>query len=207
MSWLTVKYTRGKINGIGDTTPIVKDMRKALYVVLQQHFKDKDNEGNKEGFYRSHFWNKEVRANTFMGLLTAKRGEVNIASAPYAHKISGGTITPKTAKSLAIPAISAAKKAKTPSLVMDDPSFTLVPFKGKGNLVGMIIKRTLSKKKNKARKSKRKADTVWWWLLKKVTQKADPTAKPDEKTTEKAVYAAGEIAYQQAFRKANGIRR
>jgi hypothetical protein len=208
----------GRLKGIQNTTPIVKAMQGALYQALRAHFLFKNSQGNKQGWWRSNFWAQRVRDKTYIGTLTATRATVGVASPEFGHKISGGTVRPVTAKAIAIPANSDAKKLIRPALVMDSPKFAYHPIKNKGNLVGLIVetnrkpakqsKRPLSalldKKiiQRKPRKRKRApiVERVMWWLYKEVTHAPDPTAEPDQDETKELINAAARTATARAFR-------
>lgn len=67
---------------------------KELEVQLKKHFAARDQEGNKQGFPRQHWWAREVRAKTAFRGATADQATVGIDSRQFAHKITGGTIRP-----------------------------------------------------------------------------------------------------------------
>ncbi len=77
---------------------------KELEVQLKKHFTMRDQEGNKQGFPRQHFWAREVRAKTAFREATPDNATVGIDSRPFAFKLTGGTIRPGPGRSaLAIP--------------------------------------------------------------------------------------------------------
>lgn len=194
---IVVKWNGKKVKGIGDTKPIVDAMRTAMFREFRLHFTAKDAEGNKNGWWRSHFWYHKVSQKMSLGSLTPTRGEIDIASPPFGHKIRGGEVKPVQAKALAIPLTSAAKKLTRPGLVKGNKDFQYVPIK-KGKMVGMIFKVTGKKKKKR---------TPFWVLLTSVFHKPDPTAEPDQEAVNAAVNKAANSAYLRAFRRANGMRR
>lgn len=77
---------------------------KELEVQLKAHFAKRDREPNQQGFPRSHFWAREVRAKTALRDFDADKATVGIDSAPFRQKLFGGTIRPGPSRSfLALP--------------------------------------------------------------------------------------------------------
>lgn len=225
-----------------DTTPVVKSMQSALFNTLRGHFNTKNAQGNKQGWWRSNFWHKEVYAHTARGTLTAIRATVNVSSRPYRHKIEGGPIVPLNAQALAIPNNSEAKQMGSPGL-QKNPLIRYVPLKStiNPNLVGMLVMDEKTKKpKTKAAKleasqssnkgsnkmraymgegyrpkksriqnrklAKKKADRdskakVYWWLVKMVDQKADPTAEPPPGAIETSVKIARDAGMAKVLKR------
>jgi hypothetical protein len=197
---LTVKWNGEKVRAIANTKPIVEAMQQAMFREFRRHFTAKDAEGNENGWWRSHFWHNEVSQRMTIGATTPTRGEVDIASAPYAHKISGGLVRPNPPrKALAIPLNSDAKRLIRPALVKGNTDFKFVPL-DRGRVRGMIFK-------TKRRGKKVVASVPYWILVAFVTHRPDPTAEPDPKKVTEAVGAAADSAYIREFKRANGIRR
>lgn len=77
---------------------------KELEVLLKKHFAKRDQEGNQQGFPRSHFWAREVRAKTAFREATDTKATVGVDSPAFAFKLSGGTIRPGPGRrALALP--------------------------------------------------------------------------------------------------------
>ena len=77
---------------------------KELEIQLKAHFAARDQEGNKRGWPRSHWWAREVRGNTALREVTADSATVGIASRQFRFKLTGGTIRPGPGKrALALP--------------------------------------------------------------------------------------------------------
>jgi hypothetical protein len=67
---------------------------KELERQIKAHFVRRDQEGNRSGFPRTHFWAREGAAKTALRAYTADSATVGIASPAIAHKLTGGTIRP-----------------------------------------------------------------------------------------------------------------
>lgn len=78
---------------------------KELEVQLKKHFAQRESDSpNKQGFPRSHFWSREVRAKTALRSFDESQATVGIDSPAFAHKITGGTIRPGPGRrALALP--------------------------------------------------------------------------------------------------------
>lgn len=167
------------IGELRDTRPLMAAMGKRLEVNLRAHFTHRDAEGNKQGWPSRHFWARAVRDKTALTLVTDSLAVVTIDSPELAHKITGGTITPKRGKSLAMPANAQAYKLGSPRESGRD--FQFLPLY-QGNLVGALINPetyTIGKKKGKA-DGKMRGGEVMYWLVRSVNQPDDPNALPDE---------------------------
>lgn len=194
---ITVKWNGAKLRPLSDTVPIIDAMRTAMFREFRLHFTAKDAQGNRNGWWRSHFWYRQVSQRMALGSLTPTRGEIDIASAPFAHKIKGGVVVPVKARALAIPLTSDAKRLGRPALVRNDKRFQYAPIK-KGKMVGMIFAL-------KGR-GKKKTRVPFWVLLESVYHAADPSAEPVQSAVEDSVRAAARSAYVRAFRQTNGMR-
>ena len=127
---------------------------------LRAHFTKLERRGNKRGWPRRHFWNREGRQNTAVTEISDAGGTVTIASVAIAHKVMGGTIRAKRSKYLAIPVSREAYKAGSPR---EGRIFGL--FALKGRLV--------------AAKDKQGKKLITHYILKtSVFQRADPNALP-----------------------------
>lgn len=131
--------------------------------VLQDHFRHRDSEGNKQGWHRSHFWLEIARA-TAMTSFDEKGAEVTIADPRFAAKRFGAEIRPTPPrKFLALPMNSEAKEAGSPS---------------SGRIPGLYLIRG---KKGKAWLATRDDRSIkfFYLLVKRVRQRADPRALPE----------------------------
>ena len=180
-----------KLNiGLLSDASLTKVLRREGINVLQKQYRAFDTDRpNQKGFPRSHFWNREVARNVVPGEVREDSAEVNINSPALLHKISGGKVTPKRGKALAIPLTAEAAKAgspgsfrvpagaKTASAKRRRPGpmdgLTFIPRKGKAPLLATVA-----------------ADgqiTPQYVLLKSVTHQADPSAAPKMETLESAL--------------------
>lgn len=127
---------------------------------LRKHFAARDQEGNRRGWARSHFWNRLRRATAFAGA-TDSAAKVVVSDPAFAFKVRGGTIRPVSAKALAIPLREEAK-------VAGRPRARLIP--------GLFILKTgrgvyLARREDRALR-------LYYKLVKSITQRADPRAMP-----------------------------
>jgi len=100
----------------GNTRRLMAAAGKEMERALRNHFHERDNEPNARGWPKKHFWRKEVSANTALTEVAERRAVVSISSPAFAHKVTGGTITPKRGKALSIPLTSEAYLAGSASL-------------------------------------------------------------------------------------------
>lgn len=139
---------------------------KRLERELRAHFLKKDREPNKKGWPKSHFWNRRIRTSTVLTSVTPSTAEVSIADPAIAQKIHGGTIRPKQAKYLSLPAAAEAQ-GRSPRLFADLHFEPRRGAKVKGALVNASGK------------------TIYL-LATHVTQSPDPTALPTMASLEAA---------------------
>jgi len=72
---------------------------------LKRHFLERDSGDSKRrrrGWPQRHFWATVERA-TQIANITEDIATITVASAPFAFKVKGGTITPKRSRHLALP--------------------------------------------------------------------------------------------------------
>ncbi len=147
---------------------------------LKSHFRKKDAaEPNKLSSRREHFWlqvSRTVSAPTQSGFNAIS---VSINDPRIAQKVFGGTITAKRAGALTIP-VEEKAYGRTAATFERETGLKLFLLKSsKGNAV-------------LATKLQGGGIEVEYLLAKSVTQKADPTALPDERDLEKAILARGQ---------------
>ena len=99
-----------------NTRPLMAGLGKELEIGLRAHFRERDAEPNAQGWPKKHFWRNEVATQTALSSVDDRTAVVSIASPAFAHKVFGGTITPKRAKRLSIPLTAAAYAAGSASL-------------------------------------------------------------------------------------------
>jgi len=141
---------------------LMADLGKTLSNDMRAHFRMRDQTPNKHGFPRHHFWSKTVRDATSLTEVTDNSATVSVASREYAHKITGGTVTPKTAKALSIPLSGEAYRVGSARLF--PRPLTYIKRAGKNPLLVEIGKRQWR---------------LHYVLLKSVTHAPDPNAEPD----------------------------
>jgi len=166
----TVDGASGVLAAISDKVTSRRDLNVNLadrgIEELQAHFASRPP--NKQGWPSQGFWAK-VSGATLRGPVDESSARIDIAEPAINQKIFGGTITPKGGrKYLALPAIAEAY-GKSP-LVFDflEPLFS----RRQGRVIALI---------EKEQQGKGWGGRVWYWLVKSVTQRADPQALPPEK--------------------------
>lgn len=136
---------------------------KEIEVQLKRHFLQRDQDSpNTKGFPRSHFWAREVRAKTALRSFDADSATVGVASAPFAHKLSGGTIRPGPGKKLL-------------SIPLRGEAYGVYPRAG--TIPGLFFKKMSGGKMYLAARDGQ-ALRVYWRLVPSVTIPADPRALP-----------------------------
>ena len=163
-----------RLDLLRDTRPILAAAGKALEVALISEFRRLDREHpNKMGWPRQHFWNRRVAQKTMLTAVDARSATVSVSSPEFMHWIQGGTITPKRGKTLAIPANGEAYALGGPRASGRDYQFLLL---AQGNLVGALLKPETYKIKG----HKMQGGEVMYWLVRSVTQAADPSVDPGQ---------------------------
>lgn len=155
---------------IGEPRRLMAPLGKQLEVDLRAHFRDKDLKPNARGWPKQHLWAR-IRGATALTSVDARKAVVSIASPEFAHKVTGGTITPKRAGALSIPLSPEAYKVGRASLF--PRPLTMVSRKGKPPLLvetGVI--------------GKSRAWKLHYVLLKSVTHAADLEAWPPQEKLE-----------------------
>lgn len=110
-----------KAAGDNSMTQLHGRLGKRLEYLLREHFADKQAQGNKQGWSDVGFWDgtSGVAQKTVLTDVSASNATVTIADPRLAHKISGGRITAKRGKNLAIPLTEEARDAATKGRIRD----------------------------------------------------------------------------------------
>lgn len=165
---------------------------------LRGHFLKKNSEGNAQGWPRSNFWNKRVRQATSFAGSTDTTAEIRIASPELAHKITGGKVTAKRSKFLAIPLTAKAKAAGSPREGgWGGNDLVLTPTADKSK---MLLREALASTIGNG-KRRITGGEAQYILLRSVTHKADPTAMPPQAEFEAAIEdEAGKFYLREVLR-------
>jgi hypothetical protein len=141
---------------------------------LKAHFRSRNDEGNEQGWVRSHWWNREVAKATAYQGATNTDATVSIASRQFLHKLRGGTVRAANGKFLALPMTNEAKAKGSPG------EWT---SKGDGKL------QFVRSREGRAYlfPGEGEAHGAAYILLKSVTHKADPRALPPQADLDAAV--------------------
>ena len=152
-------------------------MGKSLEVELRAVYREINARPNKMGWPKRNFWKRNVADKIALTSVESRQATVTIASPELMHKITGGLVTAKRGKTLAIPANAEAYRMGGPRASGKDFQFLLL---AQGNLVGALLKPqplSLGKTKGKG-DGKMSGGEVMYWLVRKATHKADPSVNP-----------------------------
>jgi hypothetical protein len=177
---------------------------KAVEVALREHFLNRNSEGNKMGWPSNNFWARIRRSTAFQDA-TNEKATVAISDPAINQKVFGGTIKPQRTTNLALPATAMAytagspREGATPALKF---MFAFDPASDRWRpalVAAENYARQLTKGKRKGElvkasgdKAKVGAGIVWYWLVRKVTQAADPRALPPDQDVQSAIYQSVE---------------
>lgn len=155
---------------------------KAIQKGIVTHLRTLQARGNEMGWPSQHFFaggKNSVEKNVGIAKLTDSGALITIADARFAHRIKGGTVTPKRRKFLAIPLRAEAYALSGQgSLRESAPGLKLV---GGGPKFFLGVE---------------KDDRIelWFALVRKVTHRPKPNEAPDAQALERAAGAAMEKA-------------
>jgi len=163
--------------------PLLAALGRGLEADLRAHFAAKDARGNRRGWPRQHFWARIRNATVFTGA-TNDAATVSIADPAIHAHYYGGTIRPKEAKFLAIPARAEAYGIRPSSGLI--PGLRFVPTRAGGMLVQRdFTALRIVKDSRKGREGQLRAKSlgeqgggVFYWLKRFVTVPKDPDALP-----------------------------
>jgi hypothetical protein len=167
---------------LADNRKLMQAAGKGVEVCLRRHFLELDQQGNKQGWPRKHFWSRTVRQATSLGAVTRTSATVCIASPEFGLHLRGGTVRPKRGKFLAIPITDEAYKAGSPR-EGNMPGLFTVRFP-KGNRMYLATK-----------------DGMQYRLVKSATIPADPRALPPEADLAEAARVPVEAMLNRAIRR------
>jgi hypothetical protein len=153
----------GKLQGMVDGARIHRVLAKAAAVLVKANFREKNREGNAQGWGRSNYWNDAAAATSQVS--DGNTAKVVIDKAGVGLHFFGGTVVPVEAQYLTIPARAEAK----------------------GRRAGEIDGLTFIPNKNGGARLVDEAGSVWFWLVKSVTLQADPSVLPEEDEFDRAI--------------------
>lgn len=170
--------------------PILAAASKAVVQLLKSHFRDRQAEGNKQRWPSSRFWfgvRGSVANSVGVSSLTDTSATVTIADPRFAHKITGGTITPKRAKFLTIPLRAEAKRLGGKGTLRESAPDLFVLKTSRG----LWLVKSAWRRRGRGRSAiKSQAFQFWFKLVKSVTQNPDPRAMPKDEALASAVELA-----------------
>jgi hypothetical protein len=177
---------------------------KAIEVCLRDHFLRRNSQPNKMGWTPRNFWSRIRNATAFVDA-TNQKATVAIADPAINQKVFGGTIKPQRVSNLALPATAMAyaagspREGGTPALKF---MFAFDPGQDRWRpalVAAENYARRLTRGKRKGELTKAQGDkategvgVVWYWLVRKVTQDADPAALPSDNDIQAAIYGSVE---------------
>jgi hypothetical protein len=140
----------------------------AVRVGITRHLKRLEARGNRMGWPSQYFFANgpgSVERHVGINRVTAQGAEVTIADVRFAHRITGGTVTAKRAKMLAIPLTAEAYALGGKGSIRESmPGLKVVGGKG-GTLLGKV--------------EKDGTFTPWFRLVRSVTHEPKPEEMPD----------------------------
>jgi len=177
-----------------DTRPLMAVVAKSMEVVYRRHFAEREAAGNKRGWPSRHFWQREV-ARLMSREHDAQTATVKIASPAYMHKVSGGRITPKRGRALAIPQSARAYAAGSPR-VSGLPLVFIPDLERK--VIGWLVEHEVYRlgkrlkgggwsKTHATLKNEKTLGTLHYVLVPYVDQAPDPHAEPSAASISDAV--------------------
>lgn len=162
----------------------------ALVNVLQNHFSERDKQGNKLGGRRSHFW-ATMRNETAALPASDQSVDVQIADDRFAQKLYGGKLRAKTPWKhsgfllLTIPVHPAAHNTRAKELKAGGLKLTFVGSAAGGILAHFPPHRGIL--------SAAEAEGITYYVcVPEVTQQADPRALPEGDVMEEAAIRGAE---------------
>lgn len=156
------------------TRGLMYRMGKAIETEHRAHFRMRDQQPNKLGFPKRHFW-RSIQQATALSSFTERSAVVTVADFRLLHKITGGVLTAKRAKMLAIPVSPRAYKVGSPRIF--GKPLALIPRKGKPALLV---------------EQRKKAWDIHYVLKRSVYQQPDPLALPPVAKVQAAIDAAAQ---------------
>lgn len=155
--------------------------------VLQDHFRAKNAQGNKQGWPSRGTW-KRIASATQLTSVTASEAVVTVAAPEFSLKLNGGTITPKRGKALAIPANAEAYKLGSPRASGLDLVAVILGNTARGKVMGALVRpaqqqvsfRKTKKGGLKAHAGKLTPETVMYWLVRSARVPRDNDALPSQ---------------------------
>ena len=173
---------------------------------LRDHFAKRESEPNKRGWPRQHFWD-QIRGATAISKVTRDGATITVNDPRLAQKIFGGEIKPGAGKKyLALPAIAEAYGRSPISLNNLHPVIRMINGERRAvalaeNLASEIKFGRLKKDGSRTvTQTASRIGTIWYWLVKSVTQEKDERAMPTNEEFEAALL---EEAEDYALRIAN----
>ena len=152
--------------------PLHEAAAAAVCNTVQRHFLGRNSEPNKHGWPSKNFWSKEGFQKTAVAEVSDAGATVGIASPAIAHKRTGGTVTPKRGKYLAIPITAAAYLAGSPREGGMPDLFPITSRSGFSFLA--------------RREGKFGSMAPQYLLLRSVTHKPDPRTLPETSAMEQS---------------------
>lgn len=177
--------------GLVQRTALHKVLGKRAETELVDHFRKRP--ANKRGWSSQGFWNRIATVTQFASA-DESGARVIISDPAFNQKYYGGTIVPKEGKYLALPAIAAAYGRSPKSLNNLVPLIRYIG--GQRRAVALVDAPSTAISVGKRRKTgelfiRKRGDnpggTVWYWLVKSVTQQPDPDALPSDATMQAAL--------------------
>jgi len=183
-------------NGLASKTDAGWAAAESIQNLVAEHFVERGSRLH-HSYAEHNFYEDAAQATMASNALEAVADGINLIiykndKQGVAQRYYGGTITPKHANNLAIPApLNPESYGKMASEIFDEWDLKWRPYHGphsigalvttKGGSATMIAPRTTGKKKGQFKATGAiLGETVMYWLCKSVEQEADPTVLPTD---------------------------
>lgn len=156
--------------------PLYQAGAKAVQVGISKHLKNFQQRGNKRGWPSQHFFSGSptaVEKNVGIAKVSGTGAVITIADPRFIHRLTGGTVTPKRRKFLAIPLRAEAYKAAGKGTLRESmPGLKVWKFKR-----GLFLVKETSEKRGKGKASRIRVLPMFK-LVKSVTHSPHPEEMP-----------------------------
>ena len=166
---------KARAAALTDRRSLMAALGKRLEVELRAWFRSRNAEPNKQGWPSQNFWDR-IRNATALTEFDNVHATVAVADPAFNQKVYGGTIHAKKGKALAIPAVPEA--AGVSPLTMNNLRLVVFKDSNRAALVSNIATNITIQRNGKIKARSSTISRVIYWLVKSVTQSADPRALP-----------------------------
>lgn len=167
-----------KLKALERPRTVIEAGAKAVQVSIKKHLRGLQARGNEMGWPSVGFFaggRNSVEKNVGIAQLNDKGALITIADPRFAHRITGGTVTPKRSKLLAIPLRAEAYRLSGKGTLRESaPGLKLVVYPK-----GVYLIEDLKGAGKGGAGKKRVSVKPWFKLVPRVTHRARPQEAPD----------------------------